>query len=296
MQGHDAHHRACGKFQSLGIGLDILHPAPEGDLNLARTGEIARNPNINGAAVVDRFGQDGRPVGTQLVERVHQREVNSADHHADPEAAQRGNAHRKSVFFEDCSSKPKTEQHTGHGLDGNNAAAAAVASRHIDAAAGTGVSIMTNEHAKDRLKDNQNKAKQPDGPKELRGKRLVVPQTEDGSEMGHYINLGRAFKIGQGRSKAATQKDLWSFAVAAMTVQVEGQRLGEHFILGGHGRGYHLSVSALRMPRQATTKKINPSTNQMIKAKRTAVVALNGRASPSKSSFWKASIRGATGW
>jgi hypothetical protein len=34
---------------------------------------------------------------------------------------------------------------------------------------------MTGEHAHDCLEDDQDKAEKPDAPKDLRGKRLVVP-------------------------------------------------------------------------------------------------------------------------
>src|ERR1700733_3813959 len=111
MQGDDAHRRAGGKFQAPGIGPDVLQASAEGDLDLARAGDVARNAHIDRAAMIEGFGKNGRSVGAKPVERVHQPEVSPADKQAGANAAERRKADGKAVLFQDRSSESKPEQH-----------------------------------------------------------------------------------------------------------------------------------------------------------------------------------------
>jgi hypothetical protein len=74
---------------------------------------------------------------------------------------------------------------------------------HIHAAAGTGVSVMTDENAEQRLEDDQEKTDQPYAPKEVRGKRLIVPRAGNGREKAHAIKLAGSGAVAQKKSPGA---------------------------------------------------------------------------------------------
>ena len=200
MQGDDPHRCPRGKIRAVGVGPDILQASAEGDLDFASARNLTRDPDIHGAAVIDRLGQDRRPIGAKPVKRIHQREVGRANHHAGADAAQRGDARGKAVLFEDCPAKPEAEQHGRDRLERDDGPAAAVASLKIDAAGGTGVPVMADEHAEDGLKDNEAEAQQSDAPKNLGGKPFIVPHREDGGGNTHVTKLTGLSFAGQKES------------------------------------------------------------------------------------------------
>ncbi len=68
------------------------------------------------------------------------------------------------------------------------------------------VAVMANEHAEDGLKDDEKKAQQSDGPKNLGSKRPIIPQREDGAENTHDIKLTELSSVAQKQSRGGGAK------------------------------------------------------------------------------------------